>query len=397
MRLPQTEFGFLVNRTAIFLDQAVAIVSEFVFVFFVTLSTCDAQTDNFSPAEIEFFESKIRPLLVEHCLDCHGANAAKVRGGLRLTSRKEMLKGGDSGPAIVLGNLDESLLIESIRYDGFEMPPKGKLPPEEIEAFEKWVSMGAPDPRTASSAPIFKAPTILEGKKFWAFQPPQNHQPPVVANTHWPTSVIDRFVLAKLEENGIQPIHDADRQTLIRRIYLTLVGLPPEPEQIDSWVSDPRETSVMIGDLVDELLSHSQFGERWGRHWLDVARFAESSGGGRSLMFPHAWRYRDYVIRSFNEDKPFDQFVTEQIAGDLLSSESEDQKNQQLIATGFLALGPTNYEQQDKELLKMEVIDEQIDTIGKAFLGLTIGCARCHDHKFDPIPTSDYYGLAGIF
>ncbi len=220
---------------------------------------------------------------------------------------------------------------------------------------------------------------------------------PEPINSTWPQSDIDRFILAALEEAGIAPVVDANRETLIRRAYIAPIGLPPTIQQIDEFVDDPDEIDIAFARVVDQLLDSRHFGERWGRHWLDVVRFAESSGGGRSLMFPDAWRFRDFVIDAYNADKPFDQFIKQQIAGDLLPYDSHEQKIEQIIATGMLALGPTNYEQQDKELLRMEVIDEQIDTVGRAFMGLTLGCARCHDHKFDPIPMSDYYALAGIF
>ncbi len=222
-------------------------------------------------------------------------------------------------------------------------------------------------------------------------------QPPIATNQDWSESPIDQFILARLENENLQPVADANRETLVRRAYAALIGLPPTVAQIDSFVDDPDEIKSAFSKVIDELLASPHFGERWGRHWLDVVRFAESSGGGRSLMFPDAWRFRDYVIDSYNADKPFDQFIREQIAGDLLPYDSHEQKIEQFVATGMLALGPTNYEQQDKELLRMEVIDEQVDTLGRAFLGLTLGCARCHDHKFDPIPMTDYYALAGIF
>lgn len=353
--------------------------------------------EKFSAADIDFFENKIRPILVKHCLKCHGDDQKKLRGGLHLTSRADILKGGDSGPAIVSGKPDESLLISAVQYEDFEMPPKGQLDPSEIDALVKWVEKGAPDPRKTNSAPLSSEIDIEAGKKFWAFVPRSEPHPPSASDTSWPISPIDQFVLARLESNGIAPVADANRETLIRRVYVALVGLPPTVNQIDDFVHDESDLEIAFAKVVDELLASEHFGERWGRHWLDVARFAESSGGGRSLMFPEAWRFRDYVINSFNADKPFDQFIREQIAGDLLPFDSHDQKIEQLIGPGLLALGPTNYEQQDKELLTMEVIDEQVDTIGRAFLGLTLGCARCHDHKFDPIPMTDYYALAGIF
>jgi hypothetical protein len=245
------------------------------------------------------------------------------------------------------------------------------------------------------------APTAIDldaGRKFWSFQQPRRRPIPEVRDATWPRSDIDRFVLAKLEAKGIRPVVDAEPQTLIRRLYFDLIGLPPTPEQIDAFVTMHAEKpQAAVAALVDGLLASPHFGERWGRHWLDVARYADSTGGGRSMIFKDAWRYRNYVIGSFNANKPYDRFIREQIAGDLLPFASADQRREQIVATAFLVLGPTNYEEQDKDVLEMDVVDEQIDTMGRVFLGMTIGCARCHDHKFDPIPTRDYYALAGIF
>ena len=377
---------------------------QFLFLWLSILVTCeqvvsqraDDVTAKFNPSQIEFFENEIRPILVDHCLQCHGADKTRIRGGLWLTSRESMLEGGDSGPAIVPGNPQESLLIQSVHYDAFEMPPSGKLSVEKIAALEEWIEMGAPDPRETDENPKPQAIDIQAGKQFWSFKPVEAVQVPAT-RSDWPQTAIDQFIWRRLQQAGIEPVPDASRETLIRRAYIALIGLPPTPEQIDQFVEDPRDTPNAFDAVVEQLLDSPHFGERWGRHWLDVARFAESSGGGRSLMFTDAWRYRDYVIDSFNRDKPINQFIKEQIAGDLLPYENHAQKIEQIVATGFLALGPTNYEQQDKELLNMEVVDEQIDTVGRAFMGMTLGCARCHDHKFDPIPMTDYYALAGIF
>lgn len=363
-------------------------------------STQDPLQDDrqFSAADLDFFENKVRPILVDHCLSCHGDDETKLRGGLYLTSRSQMIAGGDSGPAIVPGKPAESLLISAIEFNDFEMPPKGQLDNSDIEILKKWIQLGAPDPRNAQSrGSLNRSIDIEAGKQFWAFQPRRAPEPPQTRETRWPESDIDRFILARLENERLAPVADASRETLIRRAYIALIGLPPTPDQIDAFENSPDDTPTVFGKLVDDLLQSPHYGERWGRHWLDVVRFAESSGGGRSLMFPDAWRFRDYVINAYNADKPFDMFVREQIAGDLLPYDSHDQKIEQIVATGMLALGPTNYEQQDKELLRMEVVDEQVDTAGRAFLGLTLGCARCHDHKFDPIPMTDYYALAGIF
>ncbi len=350
----------------------------------------------------DFFENKIRPVLVQHCYECHAADSKKLRGGLRLDDRESTRRGGDSGPAVVPGDLDESLLLSALEYESFEMPPTGKLPQSVIDDFKTWIETGATDPRDVvksdSDGSSHVAGIDFEaGRQFWSFRPPQRHPVPQPHDAAWSDSDIDRFLLAKMEDAGLTPSPDADRRTLIRRAYFDLIGLPPPPERIAAFLDDPSSTLEAFARVVDELLDSQHFGERWGRHWLDLARFAESTGGGRSLLYGHSWRYRDYVINAFNTDKPFDQFIIEQLAGDLLPVEDYQTGQQQLTATAFLALGPTNYELQDKEQLRMDVIDEQIDTMGRAFLAMTLGCVRCHDHKFDPIPTTDYYALAGIF
>ena len=348
-----------------------------------------------SAAELDFFETRIRPVLVEHCYECHSTGSDELQAGLLLDSRDGLLAGGDSGPAAVPGKPADSLLLEALRYESFEMPPDGKLPDAVIADFERWIAMGAPDPRTGAVTPLRPGIDIDEGRKFWCFQPIQPHDAPPVANAAWPLGAVDRFLLAKLEQHKLQPTADADRGAWLRRVTFDLIGLPPTPEEIDAFVNDsspnPHER------VVDRLLASQHFGERWGRHWLDVARFAESSGGGRSIVFKDAWRYRDYVIDSFNRDKPLDEFIIEQIAGDLLPHANDADQRDHLVATAYLLLGAHNYEEQDKRLLEMDVVDEQLDTISRGLLGMTVACARCHDHKFDPIPTADYYALAGIF
>ena len=367
----------------------------------ILLMQCLALTDagrlSAQDTAAEFFEKKIRPALVEHCVRCHGED--KVQGGLRLDTREGWKAGGDSGHAIVAGD-DESLLLQAIEYDdiSLEMPPRGKLPEKTIAAFRSWILSGAFDPRSNGSPVEGKqvgTPTIEEGKQFWAFQAVQATAVPELKKPTWPKNDVDRFVLARLEEKGITPVGDTTKESLLRRLTYDLTGLPPTPLQIQRFLLDKADDAT--DKLIDRLLQSGHFGERWGRHWLDVVRFAESSGGGRTLLFPDAWRYRDYVINAFNKDLPFDQFLKEQLAGDLLPSGDRLDRERKLVATGFLMLGPTNYEMQDKDILEMDVVDEQLDTMGKAMLGMTIGCARCHDHKFDPIPTRDYYALAGIF
>jgi hypothetical protein len=349
-------------------------------------------------AKLAFFESKVRPVLIEHCYECHSAESKKVKGGLLLDSRAGWQLGGDSGPSIVPGDAKASLLMTAVHYadNDLQMPPKYRLSDADAANLEQWIMDGAVDPREGDVSAVSRGTIDLEeGRKFWSFQPLRNSPPPTVRSSQWPRDPVDNFVLAKLEEAGLAPAEDASRRALIRRATYALTGLPPTSAEIANFLADTSEKA--FATVVDRLLASQAFGEQWGRHWLDVARFAESSGGGRSLMFPHAWRFRDYVIGAMNADKPFDQFIREQIAGDLLPWESPQQRNEQLVASGYLLLGPTNYEQQDKALLEMDVIDEQIDTIGRGFLGMSLGCARCHDHKFDPVPTADYYALAGIF
>ncbi|MBI1375431.1 MAG: DUF1553 domain-containing protein [Phycisphaera sp.] len=346
---------------------------------------------------VAFFESRIRPVLAKYCYECHSESSKKIKGNLRLDLRAGWQVGGDLGPVVEPGKPGDSLLMKAVNYTDpdMEMPPKGKLPDAVLADLTKWIEMGAPDPRDGEI--VKKRGRQIdweEGHAFWAYRKPVDHKPPMVRDTSWPRSDIDRFVLARLEKEGLAPVADADKRTMIRRVYYDLIGLPPTPEQIDAYLSDTSDDAWV--KVVDELLASPHFGERWGRHWLDVARFAEASGGGRELIFNNAWRYRDYVIDAFNADKPYDEFVREQIAGDLLPHETDAQREQQLVATGYLELGPTNYELQDKELLRMEVIDEQIDVMGRSILAMTIGCARCHTHPFDPIPQEDYYALLGI-
>jgi hypothetical protein len=348
---------------------------------------------------LDFFEKKVRPLLEARCLECH-SEAKKIKGGLRLDIREGWVKGGDTAPPVMPGKPEESLLIKAVRWvdNDLEMPPKKKLPAEEIAILEQWIRLGAPDPRTGAVAKKQTGLTIEEGRKFWSYIPVQKPAVPAVKDAGWARGDLDRFTLAKMEAASLQPAADATPEVLVRRLYYDLIGLPPTPEQAEGFVrAASSHRQAAIEKLVDELLARPHFGERWGRHWLDVARFAESSGGGRTLLFKDAWRFRDYVIEAYNRDEPFDRFIREQIAGDLLAAPTHTDARRQITATAFLALGPTNYEEQDKQQLRFDIIDEQLDTLGRAFLGQTIGCARCHDHKFDPIPQRDYYALAGIF
>ena len=349
--------------------------------------------------EVNFFESKIRPVLVEQCYRCHSSEE-KIRGGLSIDSREGILHGGDSGPAIVPGNLSSSLLWTAITWteEDYEMPPKKKLPANVIADFKKWIEMGAPDPRVTESGYVKSEIDIEKGKEFWSFKKPVRKQLPKINDEAWPVSETDHFVLARLDLNGLTPAADAKPEILLRRLYFDLIGLPPTPKDIKryaaAWKRDPKKT---YRQEVEKLLSSEGFGERWGRHWLDVARYAESSGKDINMTFPHAWRYRDYVIDSFNADKPYDKFIIEQIAGDLLPIKNDEDWQENLVATGFLAMGPKNLNERDPRQFALDLADEQIDTTTQSILGLTVSCARCHDHKSDPIPTTDYYSLAGVF
>ncbi len=373
----------------------------------VAATAADQPAEKISPDQLAFFEKKIRPVLVAKCYQCHSAESEKVKGGLLLDTREGIRMGGATGHAVEPRNLKGSLLIAAIRGEKQDqlMPPKEKLAPEVIADFEKWVLMGAPDPRDGK-AKVAKKPDLAEGKNFWAFQPVKPVAVPQPKDSQWSASDVDRFVLKKLEEKQLKPVADADPATFLRRLYFDLIGLPPTPEEVQTFVKDcgaPVPHSAFrilhsaLEKVVDRLLASPQFGERWGRHWLDVARYAESTGKERNYAFTEAWRYRDYVIAAFNTDKPYDRFIREQVAGDLLPAKDAAQRNEQLIATGFLAIGPKGLNEKNRDQFIMDNVDEQIDATTRATLGLTVSCARCHDHKFDPVPTRDYYALAGIF
>jgi len=345
-------------------------------------------------AGLEFFEKKIRPVLVAQCYECHSAKAKIVQGNLYLDTREGTRRGGDSGPAVVPGDGGQSVLLSALRYDGYEMPPSGKLSDAVIADFAKWIEMGAPDPRDGAP-PAAQTIDLAEGRKFWAYQPPQRTSPPTPKNADWANNDIDRYVLNRLEAAGLRPAPDADRTRLIRRLSFDLIGLPPTPDDVAAFVADRSPRAVER--VVDRLLASPHFGERWGRHWLDVARYGESSGLERNVPYRLAWRYRDYVYDAFNADLPYDEFIREQLAGDLLPSATVAERDQRLTATGFLAVGTRALTERVEEQFLMDVVDEQLDATCRAFLASTVACARCHDHKFDPIPTTDYYALAGIF
>jgi hypothetical protein len=352
------------------------------------LSAASAQEVPASPEQIRFFETSIRPVLVDHCQKCHGPQKQKAE--LRLDSRASILKGGVSGPAAVPGHPEKSLLINAVRHinGSPKMPDGKKLSDRETTDLTRWVQMGLPYPDSLA------APKA-DPKSWWAFQSPRKPEVPKVRNSAWVQSPLDHFILAKLEAKGLKPAPPADRRTLIRRATFDLIGLPPTPEEIDAFVKDGSANA--FAKVVDRLLASPHYGERWGRHWLDVARYADSNGLDENVAFGNAWRYRDYVVGAFNDNLPFDQFVLEQLAGDLLESKDVAIRHRRLIATGFLSLGPKVIAEVDEKKMELDIVDEQIDTVGRAFMGLTLGCARCHDHKFDPIPMADYYGLAGIF
>lgn len=376
-------------RAAVFLVLASALTS--------IAAPCRSQEPTAS--QLHFFEAKVRPLLAKHCYQCHAEDSDKVRGGLLLDSKEGWMAGGDSGDVIEVGSADESLLMESVRYKNsdLQMPPKYQLEDAEIEILESWIEMGAPDPRTGNS--VVK-PTGIDwekGKSHWAFQPVSNPKVPAVNDSGWARDDLDRFILTQIEAARLIPAPDADRFAMIRRVTFDLTGLPPTVEEVDAFVNDAASDDEAITSVVDRLLDSPGFGERWGRHWLDVARYADSVGKTRNIPFPHAWRYRNYVIDALNADKPYDQFVAEQIAGDLLKHGDEKDRQEKLVATGFLALGSMDLNERDRDQFQLDRIDDQMDTTGRSIMGLTLGCARCHDHKFDPIAQTDYYAMAGIF
>lgn len=361
-----------------------------------------AGSETSDPKKLRFFEERIRPVLVEKCQSCHSSTSEKLKANLLLDTREGVLHGGDSGPAIVAGDPGASLLMQGLRWSDpdFRMPPKEKLPAQVIQDFEQWIRDGAVDPREGPAAPL-KA-SAADAKSHWAFQTVKGPAVPQVRDAAWPLSNLDRFVLAKLDAAGLKPVADASPDSLLRRVSFDLTGLPPTPAQIASFsracASEGGISQNAYAAVVDELLASRAFGERWGRHWLDVARFAESTGKERNHTFPEAWRYRDWVINAFNADKPYDQFVREQIAGDLFASKATPVERDALtVATGFLAIGTKSLNERRKEQFTADLVDEQIDTITRAVMGVTVACARCHDHKFDPFTQHDYYALAGIF
>ncbi len=354
-----------------------------------------------SADQLNFFEKNIRPVLVEHCYKCHSSESEKIKGGLTLDTKQGSVLGGESGhPGITPGSLAESSIYEAMTWanDEMQMPPKNKLPADVVALFKQWIEMGAPDPReqkVANASGGKREINMDEGRKHWSLVKPVKTSLPAVKTEGWVKTDMDAFILAGLEAQGLKPNRDADRATLIRRIAFDLTGLPPTPDEVKAFLADTAPDALKR--VIDQYLDSPRYGERWGRHWLDVARYAESSGKEVNILYPHAWRYRDYVIDAFNRDKPYDQFLKEQIAGDLMKSENKRDQAEKIVATGFLAIGPKGHNNRDKRQFTMDVVDEQIDTVSQSMLGLTLACARCHDHKFDPVTQRDYYALAGIF
>jgi hypothetical protein len=331
------------------------------------------------PPELMFFEKNIRPILSQQCYECHSSQH-DIKGGLSLDSKEGLLKGGDSGPALVPGKPEKSLILSAIKHEDYEMPPDKKLSDTIAHNFETWIKYGAFDPRTNTEN---KQKDLLKAKQLWSFKPLRTT-----------TQSIDDIIDKEISKNGLSRVARSNEYSLVRRLYFDLTGLPPTPEFLDAYVNNVNENKYE--NLIDHLLSQKEFGERWGRHWLDIARYGDSTGKDQNITYPYAYQYRDYVIDAFNNDKPYDVFVKEQIAGDLLPHKTIEQYNQNRLATGFLAVGTKSVNQNEKQY-RADLIDEQIDSVTRGFLGLTLSCARCHDHKFDALSQEDYYAIYGIF
>lgn len=352
-------------------------------------------------AGLALFEASVEGILQAKCYECHAESARRVKGGLLVDSLAGMLEGGHSGPALSPGDPDNSMIIEAVRYIDADMamPPDEKLSDEEIEALERWVELGAPWPGQVVETVHDDLPEesyidIEAGKEWWSFQPVVKPEVPEVEDGRWPWSPIDHFILERLEEEGLDPVDDAEKGAWLRRVTFDLTGLPPTPEELSAFLADKAKGSYER--VVDRLLMSPRYAERWGRHWLDIARYAESSGRESNVAYPHAWRYRDWVIDAFEEDLPYDEFLAFQLAGDLMETRNVTESAERQIATGYLAIGPKSHNQRNPLQFTADLVDEQVDAITQGMLGLTVSCARCHDHKFDPIPTEDYYAMAGI-
>lgn len=410
--MPLVYFDFLLLKTRYTVGDMKYFIAIIAFQFIAT-SSIQAQVPSLGPNSLEtgstgstllasddqgidYFEKQIRPIFVEHCRECHSENT-KQHGNLVLDSREALLRGGDTGPAIIPGNPQESLLLQAVRHEGdVAMPPEKKLSAKQIDALATWVRSGASFPREEVQTTVGMEARLSRAKSHWAFQPFLKADPPAVNHIAWIRNDIDRFIVQRLESVGLNPSPTADPATLIRRVTLDLIGLPPTPAEVETFVADSSPNAYER--LVDRLLASPHYGERWGRHWLDLARYADSSGFHNDLDRPYAWKYRDYVIQSFNEDKPYPQFVAEQLAGDEVAHADETT----LIATGFCRNGPSNDDNMGKtaaalKQYRADQLDDVISTTGSVFLGITIGCARCHDHKTDPFTAKDYYSLFAIF
>ena len=346
--------------------------------------------------DLAFFEQRIRPLLANKCYECHSAESKELQGSLLVDSRTTLRRGGAKGPAVVAGDPDHSLLIEAVRYknDDMLMPPDGKLSDAEIADLEHWVKLGAPDPRSTATKHLGKQIDLAAAREFWSLRPISSPPIPVVKLANWPLTDIDHFILAKQEIQELTPARDADKRALIRRATYDLIGLPPTPDEVNAMLAD--DSAIAFSRVVERLLASPRYGERWGRHWLDVVRYADTAGDNSDYPIPQIHRYRDWVIDAFNEDQPYDEFVRDQIAGDLRGGTTDEQRNERIIATGYLA-NARRFGSRVDDYPQHLTIEDTIDNLGRSFLGLTISCARCHDHKFDPITNRDYYGLYGIF
>ncbi|MBL9173027.1 MAG: DUF1553 domain-containing protein [Verrucomicrobiales bacterium] len=352
-----------------------------------------------TPEQVEFFEKRIRPVLADHCYECHSAQARQIKGGLVIDSRAGVLRGGDTGPVLTPGDPEASLLIHAIRRTdpNLVMPPRHALPPEVVADFETWVRAGAPDPRTENTVAAAQARSTIDwdaARHWWSFRPLGTHPAPAVQRTNWPLGDLDRFILARLEAATLPPAPDATPLALMRRATFDLTGLPPTPGEIRAFAADSSPDAY--DRLIDRLLATPQYGERWGRHWLDVVRYADTAGDNSDFPVPQHYRYRNWVIHAFNRDLPFDQFVRQQLAGDLLPAATEEQYEEQLIATGYIA-NARRFGSRVEDYPQHLTIEDTLDNVGRSFLGLSLNCARCHDHKFDPITAEDYYALYGIF
>jgi len=378
--------------------RSVRLVMSLLGAFLLPCSTGLSQElapDEGQRAKLEFFEKKIRPVLVEHCYECHSAESKTLQGGLSLETAQGLAQGGDSGPALIPEKSDQSLIIQALRYESTQMPPRGKLPDEVIADFVLWVNSGAADPRVGDSAPIKKSIDFDQARLFWSFVSPKNPDLPATKRSGWTESSIDHFTLAAMEARQLSPVSKAGKRELIRRACFDLTGLPPTPQEVDSFLAD--ENTNAFAKLIDRLLDSPAYGERWGRYWLDVARYSEDQAHTFSVQpNTHGYRYRDWVIEAFNSDMPFDLFVKYQIAADVMPID-ETERLRNLAALGYFGLGAQYYKNTDAAKAAADELDDRIDTLTRGFLGLTVSCARCHDHKFDPIPQQDYYSLAGVF